>query len=232
MRKRTLFSIAAILAITVTLTGCNREDSNTVNQDTIWAWYRLVYDANSDITSARATFRFSSFAGTKLELVDNASITFNGEAIPWKNAIAYYEKEYAGLVEAGTFVYTDNDGNVFANTVEMPSALGFPPELDSLDINTAYPLNWTGEPLLEDEEVEVSLSGDNTTGTMQFFTASGEGEAAVVLGTDQLGNLGTGITTMFMEKTFTAEDMQTTGAGGRLQASYKAVNNENVVVTD
>lgn len=226
-----LIAVAALCAAVI-FTACNREDSSNVNQDTIWAWYRIEYDANSDITYARATFRFSNFSGTKLELAENASITFNGEPLVWQNAIAYYEKEYAGLVQSGTFVYTDNDGSVFSNSVLMPGEIGFPADLDSLSIGSAFNLNWTGDALQDGERVDLTLSGDNTTGILQFFTTTGEGETGIVLGANQLGNLGTGITTMFMDKVYTEADMQTTSAGGLLEARYKAVNKEDVVVYD
>ena len=54
--------------LTISLFSCNREESNTVEQDRIFTEYELFYNANEDKTYARATFKFSNVFGTKLEL--------------------------------------------------------------------------------------------------------------------------------------------------------------------
>ena len=92
-----------LLAFVLILSACAREESVNVNQDSIFVEYRLVYDGNQDKTFARATFRFGGATGTLLELSDPATITFDGEVLTWNPLLAYYEKEYAGVVNGGLF---------------------------------------------------------------------------------------------------------------------------------
>ena len=95
--NRKLNVIWVMTLIILNMTSCKREDSDTVNQDTIWTRYELFYDDNESKSYARATFRFSNAAGTKLELSEGAEVRFNDELIPWNNGLAYYEVELPGF---------------------------------------------------------------------------------------------------------------------------------------
>jgi hypothetical protein len=107
---QTRFLLTAIATILLTMTfsaGCMREDSSDVNQDKIYAEYELFYNANEDITYARAVFRFSNALGIKLKLATGSEVRFNGDILTFKPALAYYEKSYAGKVMQG-----DLDGRI------------------------------------------------------------------------------------------------------------------------
>lgn len=229
-KKTTLFPTIAALIAVFFITSCNREDSVSVDQDKIWVYYRLVYDADDDITYARATFRFSNATGTKLELVPEASIQFNGDNLNWNNAVAYYEKQYAGFQTSGNFEYVDADGNSSTNSVTLPASIGFPSDLDTLSIGSSYELFWVGNALANNERVDLTLSGDNTTGTLHIFSHSGSGENSIILSLNKLQNLGIGTTTMFMDRVFSTNTLSGTSAGGLIETKYKANDNTNVVV--
>ena len=51
--------LAFLLGITLMATACQTENSADVNQDRIYTQYELFYNANEDITYARAWFRFA-----------------------------------------------------------------------------------------------------------------------------------------------------------------------------
>src|SRR6056297_2774101 len=176
--NRILTSITVVLLIGIT-TGCKDEEPEGENKN-VWAYQRLVYDADEDQTYARATFRYDNINGQAIELVPEASITFNGNILNWSSATLTHETQLDGLVESGTFTYTASDGNTYSNTIAVPSPIGFPPELDELFVDSTYVLNWTGEVLEPNERVELILTADNTSGVEQEFTAQGEGETSVV----------------------------------------------------
>ncbi|HBH48606.1 MAG TPA: hypothetical protein DDX98_08195, partial [Bacteroidales bacterium] len=85
------FLILALLFV-----SCEREDSADVNQDRIYTIYSLVYEADQDITYARAWFQFGSAVGTLLELSEPSNVSFNDQRLSFQNAFAYYEKSLPG----------------------------------------------------------------------------------------------------------------------------------------
>ena len=227
--NRIFTSITFILLIGIT-TGCKDEEPEGENKN-VWAYHRLVYDADTDKTYARTTFRYDNMDGQAFELVPMASITFNGEPLNWSSADSFHETQLDGLVESGTFTYTASDGNTYSNTIEVPSPIGFPPELDSLFVDETYVLNWTGDVLEEDERVQLTLSAENTSGVEQEFTAQDEGEASVELTEDHLDNLGTGTTDMHMQKVFVPVDFDAPPGGGILESRYEAESNLDITVS-
>lgn len=212
------------------ITSCKNEEPEGENFN-VWAYQKLVYNAESDQTYARATFRYNGMNGSLFQLVSEASITFNGTSLDWINSTSRYEKQFDGLVESGTFAYTDGEGNVYSNTINVPSSIDFEPGLDSLSLDEDYEFNWTGEALEAGERVELTLSAENTNGEEQLFTAEGEGEFGIFIPASHLDNLGIGTTDMYLEKIFVPSDFTPPPAGGILESRYQSVPNLDVVVT-
>ena len=213
------FLVLAFIGL-LAMTSCNREDSDTVNQDTIWTSYDLRYDANEDKSYAKAVFRFSNGSGTHLELSEGATITFNDETVPFQNGFAFYELDMAGLVDEGTFVYNDLEGNTFSNTISIP-AISFQSTLDSIARNEAFELFWDGGALNENEVVTLWINGDLKNDT-QVFIENDEGAESLILATDQLMELLEGNADLFMERTHAPGIQQATSAGGVVYGRYRA----------
>jgi hypothetical protein len=225
------FLAALLLGIFTTITGCESEPSDSVDQDKIHVRYVLEYNANTDITQARVQFRFGNALGTILQLADGASIKFNGADLTWNSVLAYYVKEYTGLVSTGNFVYTDVNGTTFNNTASVPPAIAFP-TITSVDINSAWELTWVGSAVAANENVWVSIEGTNTTGTGQIETTYNVGATSVIFALNKLQNLGTGHSIIFMDRNHELSTGQFTGAGGAIVGRYKALNISNVQFTN
>ncbi len=227
--KHLLFSLFAISLI---FTSCQREDSDSVDQDRIHVRYVLEYNADTDITSARAQFRFGHATGTILELVSPAEIKFNGDVLVWNNALAYYEKQYSGLVSTGSFEYKDVDGSVFTNTATVPSSIDFPASPGPISNSGSHELFWTGNALAADENVWVTISGNNTTGDGQTFATYTDGATSILFSQNKLEDLGTGTATMWMDRNHEVDAANATSAGGRVVSRYKADPAQNVSFTN
>jgi len=228
MKKLALLIIVGLLSITLFFNGCIREDSNLVNQDAIWTSYTLLYNANEDKTYAQAIFKFSNATGAHLHLSDSAKVTFNGELLSFKPVLAYYEKEYAGLIETGTFEYTDLDGNVFVNTASPIIATAFPTNVDTISRDAAFELVWQGNPLSEGESMWVSTDGDFEDDA-RLFIQDDVNSSSIVLGKDRLEALPEGAADFFMTRLHTTTAMDGTSHGGIMYSKYRAEDTQFIM---
>ncbi|MEL6864819.1 MAG: hypothetical protein AAFP19_10380 [Bacteroidota bacterium] len=202
--------------------SCVRESSDSVDQDKIYVEHELFYNANEDKTYARATFRFSNITGTKLELADPSTISFNGDALSWQGVLAYYENDYAGFVDSGTFSWTDTEGNSFSNTISI-NPIAYPSLPDTLRRDGAFDLIWDGAPLGARENVTVTVNGKNE-GDLQIFFTDQTNANNIILDKDKLEQLGQGEGTIFMDRRLLPEVGEATSAGAILTGRYRPEN--------
>ncbi|MBL8937639.1 MAG: hypothetical protein JNM69_23960 [Archangium sp.] len=162
--------------------GCGGEDSSVVKQDRIFTQYWLFYDANTDITSARATFRLGNALGTLLELTDPAKVTFNEKPLSYKSVPGWHEAEFPGRV-TGAFVYSNVDGQRFTVQVAaLPEATV--QEALTIPAGKAYSFTWKGPPIAKDERLEVIVTGENKL-DFSIVEQRGVGATDVVIGADK-----------------------------------------------
>jgi hypothetical protein len=201
------------------LTSCNKEDSDSVDQDKIYTSYILEYNSNQDVTFARSHFQFSNAFGTKLELVSPAEVTVDGDIMPFKQALAYYEKEFNGTKLTGNFKYTDADQNIFENSIVLVPSIDFDGTLDTISRSSNYMLTWVGDPVQTGEVVTVTIDGAGENDT-QIFTQTGVGATDINLTQNQLGNLGLEDATFYIRRAKNVDAQEVTSAGGKVISRY------------
>lgn len=223
MKKISQISLLAVLTLaTVFFYGCERETADSVDQDKIYTEYELYYNQNEDKTYARATFKFSNALGTKLELVDNAEVAFNGDILAWQPALAYYEKSYAGLVETGNFIYTDLNGTTFQNDVRI-EPIAYPLAFDTIARDSALELVWGGSPLADGDDVTLVINGV-LEGDAQTFYTNDLGATSIILAKNKLEQLGNGGSTIWMDRRAYPGLAEGTSAGGYIVGRYRPTN--------
>ncbi len=191
MKKR--FAPAIACALGLLLFSCQTEDSASVNQDRIFTTYELYYDANTDKTTARATFRFGSAVGTNLELSSPAEARFDNDVLSFNSIIGAYEKEYPGFKTQGTFRYTNNDNEVYTNQVGVLKTIAFPANFPtSISRANAFTITWVGDALAAGERVDVVLTRAGSSPLVRVFTQAQPAATAIVLGADQLSQFTAG----------------------------------------
>jgi len=209
------FFLLTILGI-MFLTACIREDSADVNQDKIHARYELIYKANEDKTYARAIFRFSHVGGTKLELTAPSQVTFNGDLLTFQSGLAEYEKQYAGYVSSGTFVWTDLNDVTFTNTVQN-NTIALPATLDTIPRDAAFEIFWVGDSLKANERVRVaSLAA-------VYATQNNVNAQSVIIPLNTLQNVIQGEYNVWLERIFEPAVAEKTSAGGFMFVKYLAM---------
>lgn len=205
------------------MTSCMVEDSADVNQDKIYTVYELFYNANTDKTWAIARFRFGGPTGTLLELKNPATVTFDGEELPFNALFSGHYKEYAGQKTGGTFVYNNVDGDTFTNSVPAYEMIDYPTVLDTINKSEAYSLAWQGSALSANQNVALFV-GSWTWGDDALFLQTGDGATDIVMGTNQLSNLPVGPSTLYMNRSTDVTVSEGTGEGGIIKGVYRPVN--------
>lgn len=222
---RFLPAVAAVIWLTpLFLSGCQRELSSDVNQDKIYAEYELFYNANEDITYARAVFRFNESKGQKLRLADGSEVRFNGDLLTFKPALAYYEKSYPGQVMAGDFMWEDTNGKQYSNTISLP-VIAFPAMSDTIPRNAPFELVWVGDSLLGNDMVTIRATGANEL-DMVIVHQDLLHSNSIVIPMLQLQTLGQGSGLLKMTRTFSPQLIHKTSAGGTITGRYRPINKE------
>lgn len=224
MKNRTLTTFFIGLGLLLLNSRCAKENSSDVNQDRIYTAYELYYNANEDKTYARASFRFGNPTGTLLELTDSSEIRFNNDVLSFKPALVYYEKEYAGFVNSGSFSWKNTEGHVFTNSIEIHS-INYPLILDTINRNASYEMFWLGDSLLANESVTLTINGI-LEGDAQIFNQLNVNSKSIILAMNRLQLLGQGNGQLWLDRTYSPNLQQKTSAGGAIISKYRPVNKQ------
>jgi hypothetical protein len=222
-------SVFTFLLSAVLLTSCEVEDSSDVNQDKIYADYELFYNSNTDKTQAVARFRFGGPTGTLLELSDPASVTFDGEELPFNALFSGHVKEYSGKLEEGDFLYTNVDGETFENSVPTYNEIDFPEDMDTISKTTSYDLLWQGSSLGANEFAGVFL-GSWTWGQDALAVQGTDEATSIVIGTNNMSNLATGNSTAILDRWTEVDLDEGTSEGGKIRGKFRTNNIEVIII--
>lgn len=230
MLKRFYF-LAPFLMIIVLSSCRDAKDIDEFEQDRIYTKYEMVYNAEDDQTIVKAKFRHNSSVGRQIKLTGGSNVRFNNMLLPEitesvSNA-TYYEMAIAGLVELGTFTWTDADGRVYNNEVTMKIA-AIPSDLNEINSSNTFEFYWIGAPVGEDDVVELKI---NYSGTGSHdYSESDEGSESIYIPASDLQEASPGIASFTTERNQTPPLVDRTSAGGRIEIEYhSAVKSVNIL---
>lgn len=223
MKKIFLCSFS-ILAASLLFFSCKKEDSSDVNQQKIYAEYELFYDANAGKTYASAVFKFSNALGTNLQLTSPSEVKFGSDVIPYDPVFAYYRKEYAGMVNSGTFTFKDQGGTTYTNSVTLPAAITAP-TIDTINRALgAYTFTWAGDSITPNTWVNLTINNTANALNYQYFLQNTANAKNIVLGLSQLNQLPIGAAFTQLERVYQTNAPSVTSAGGLVRSKYKPLN--------
>ena len=208
-----------IVVCTILFGSCAKEISENVAQDSIYTIYELFFNKNTDITTARATFRFGGPSGTLLDLTNPANCTFNGDEVLYNKILGTHKKDYSGFVSSGTFKYLDLDDNSFTNSTPIIETIDFPAKDTIMAANSCL-FMWIGSPLSKDESVTLLIDGTQQN-NFELFAIAEEGATAIALSSEKLKRLGHGVATCTLKREFNKFSIEEgTSKGGRMALWY------------
>ena len=222
---RPLLRSTALAVTVLAFAGCQMaEQSVNVNQSRIWTDYELHYDANTDLTTAKASFRFGSALGTPLDLTAPSEVRFNGELlarqVQFGTGFVSYERTFSGQVTSGTFRFEDTEGEVYSNSVTLRT-VAFPSTVGPIDNDGSYAFDWVGSSLASGEEVDVTLWRlAPGTVSLAVFPQRQDGARGVVMDAVQLRNVAPGDVALKMERRWSGTPGRAPDAGGKITVKW------------
>ncbi|WP_417444114.1 hypothetical protein [Joostella sp.] len=202
--------------------SCETENSEDVTQDRIYTSYEILYIQDEDKTIAKALFTFGNGEGTRLQLSEGASITFNNTKIPFNSLLGNYELEMSGLVDSGSFTYKDLEGNTFSNSFTI-NPISFTKSVPmTIDRSKSYDINWGGSPVGSNDSSVVVTVVPNNLGQSKVFIEADENAETVVLNPTILGEIDPQPGRLYIERKDVLREMESTSAGGVFYGNYRA----------
>jgi hypothetical protein len=222
MIKNKLLLLAII--IMAIISSCEKEDSASVSQDKIYAEYELFYNKNEDKTYASAVFKFSNISGTQLQLSSPSEVKFNTDVIPFDGTLAYYRKEYAGLISSGTFTFKDKDGLIYTNLVRVAKVITNI-TIDTINrSNGAYTYTWVGDTVKTNEAVGLVIGNNANPFNFQFFRQAAINSTNFILPLTQLNQLPIGMSYSQLDRVIETNAPSVTSAGGLIRGKYRSLD--------
>lgn len=220
-------SVILFLAI-VALSACKKEVSKFIDQDKIWTNFELFYDANEDKTYATATFRFSHSNGTRLELSDPSMVLFNDEPMPFIADEGFYQLEFTGRLNTGTFKWSDLDGKEFTNSIEIHEVdfLATVPTLHFTDSITY--IGWDGAALDTLETMTLTLDGEGATDTREYVADTVQA-FQFELDSATLSILQPDTVTLMLDRRYRPGLQEQTSKGGVIVGRFRPVNRTTTI---
>lgn len=216
MKKYFLF---AFLVSAWAFTSCNNDDAPDIEADVpFYQNLGVAYDVTNNTTRVGANFNKLDSAGINIKLNGPASITINGKTPDFDNVGTYfYTSSFPGLDDM-TFVFTRAKDSVYTNVASINDVkpIAIPESFTSAKVTGTTVLTWEGDPVGEDEVVEVRITYNG--GSYNILNRT-EGSKSISINFSNLVTASKG--TLFLSRAKVHPLQESNGnAGGQLDVSY------------
>lgn len=157
--KKLIYLTALVLII-----GACQKDEEKVAPEKIYLELFTEYVTSTDEVFVRAVFHKEVQTGDIVDIYGDASIYANGQEMKQKATDPYgYSTTIPGFQETLTVTYTDSDGSVYENNIDMTAVapISIPSSFDNLNVNEDHDLVWNGAAISENNERVVLEYGDS-----------------------------------------------------------------------
>lgn len=206
------------------ITGCamnKTERSDEVPPSHVYQTYSVEYDGTSDTTIVTAQMRAGSTFGPTLRLVGSSRIEHASvRLVEATTAGTSYTGTAVGWAPKHRFVFTDNDGKTYENTIDH-RAIGIPAALRTARRSADLTVTWTGGALSANEAVELIIA-DGVGGEVRK-EVRGPAARSITVAAAEMSLLRKGAVSAQVSRiSIQMELAQQTQAGGMIRTRYAA----------
>lgn len=221
MKKTAQFIGMVSLGIILASCASNEtSDSNKVAQSEIYQSYFVDYDASKNELEATASFRFGGQNGTTLRLVDKSKVSYNEKPMSaktsaWTGTSYQFEVNGEAMLE-NTFVYVNNDKQIFKNKVPLLKA---EPVLENglISKSKGAVVSWVGTPLSSLDNVEIVIQDSVQP---HYFSPKLVGATSMTLKTVDLTPVKIGKGELYIVRRVNLSLQKTNPIGGVIGSEY------------
>lgn len=221
--KKTIHLLFTVISFIILFSSCEIEPSSTVPQEKIYTSYSVIYNENTGISTVQAEFRLGDAQGALLELTPPAQVLFEEEPLLFNPLTSSHFLEVSEKISKGNFVYTNNDGTVFENTMPFVEPIGIPNTLNQISKSQDTEIIWEGDAISENQQVAVFLGRWNSKKSPLAFVDKLQASMLSIL-SDNIATEDLGTTTMYLDRLHTIDHIDAPRSGGQIQSRYRAIN--------
>lgn len=221
-----ILGLALSIAIAIGSTGCADVISSEVSPGAIYSSYSANYDEASHVIHFSAIFTVGGELGTYVQLDSHSSITLDQVPMSMdRNILDQIVYDYdlpaspQALTQTHTFLYVDDSGNAYQNTVTLPATVTFGAGQSlSASIRSGFTIYWNStEPVGDYDQLRAEFQGQNT---IESLSATGGGAAGdIVVVSSELQNLGLGSASVQFCRSNSTGAIRGTAEGGQISVS-------------
>ena len=147
------------------LAGCHKSpqftQSDKVDQNHIFQFYKVQYDAEGEKMTATAVFHIDHRSGECIQLTEPSKVTVNGQELAF-NEKGEYTRSIGSYQQVTPFAYTNNDNKQFNNSI-ITNSIAFNQDNITLNRTKDTRIAIKAEPFTESESVSCMLKNGNET---------------------------------------------------------------------
>jgi hypothetical protein len=228
MKKKLMFSYLFFMMLL--LFGCKKfksKNSSEVTQNSIFQFYRLEYDAEENKSYLKAFFQEDSDQGVYLKLDGNSSVYANNQIM--NNSGTDYYNTYNGFLDSINLIYTNNDGEQYANTIYSEDYIANDnTNLISKSLNSTWLFD--GVQINTGETIDLKIQMKNDLAKIANVSSSIQGATFLNLTVSNLQKLIPGIAQVSTSRTSYDYTGNWTNSGGTKKSKYTSVINDVNVI--
>ncbi len=207
------------------VSSCGKDSGISSPRETVFAYYKLVYDAGDYSSLATADFYDGSEKGAKVDLgfTVKAKVTFNQVQSSYKPSTYTFYKEYSSKQNSLTVRYNYIAGTIeYKNTLQLAKDIALPGSLTSIDKNVGTTITFGGSAIAQDEWAVLTID------TLKFSNKI-VGSNKFDLSPQDLASLSAGSVKAKIERHKVTEASEGSAAGGKLEGVYISAS-KNVTI--
>lgn len=220
--------LGLVLFVSAFTSGCADISSSQVSPSAIYSSYGAHYDEASNKIRFSATYTVGGALGTYVQLDSKSSVTLDGNSMTMSRDIfdqIFYEYDLSpatqALAQSHQFVYTDDSGRAYINTVSMPGLVVFQPNQNTNasigSSSSGFAVSWvladtTSGSLGANDQIEFQIQGAQK-GILRSISPGGA-SGQIYISAAELQSVGLGTASMSICHQTSSGSIQGTSEGG------------------
>ena len=198
------------------VSSCTKDSGISSPRETVFAYYKLVYDAATYSSVATVDFYEGTENGAKIDLGFSvkAKVTFNQASSSYKPSTYTFYREYTNKQVSLVVRYNYVAGTIeYKNTLQLAKDLALPANLLAIDRSLGASITFGGNSIASQEMVVLTIDS-------LIFTNKIVGSNKFDLSPQDLAPLSVGSAKVSIQRHKVYEASEGSAAGGKLEGIY------------